>query len=94
MPTIKYKIKDEVVPSVTTITSRFKDSGAITGWSNKLGLKGITYYEELQRTANIGSTFHDQVENYINKKDFVPSDVEEVQNCYSKFLVWWEKYHG
>ena len=33
-----------------------KDS--ITIWANMLGLKGIKYKDELERTANIGSICH------------------------------------
>ena len=35
----KYKIKQTVVPSVTTILSRYKNSIGLIIWSNKLGLE-------------------------------------------------------
>jgi len=94
MPTIKYKIKDKTIPSVSTIISRFKDSGAITGWSNKLGLSGISYREEMKRVQNIGTTFHDHAECIINKKEFTLSDDPEVQSSFNGFMKWWKKFNA
>ncbi len=94
MPTIKYKIKDKTIPSVSTIISRFKDSGAITGWSNKLGLGGINYWEEMKRVQDIGTTFHDHAECIINKKEFTLSDNPEVQSSFNGFMKWWKKFNA
>mgnify|MGYP001288671878 FL=1 len=94
MPTTKYKIKDKAVPSVSTIISRFKDSGAITGWSNKLGLSGVKYWEEMKRVQDIGTTFHDHAECIINKKEFTLSEDPEVQSSFNKFMKWWKKFNA
>lgn len=93
MPTVPYKIDNKNIPSVTTILSRFKDSEGLKIWSNNIGLKGISYREELKRTGNIGTIFHDHVESYITKKEFTLSDDPEVQSCFRGFLKWWKKFY-
>lgn len=93
MPTKPYKLDDKKIPSVTTIISRFKDNGAITGWSNKLGLSGIKYWEEMKRVQDIGTTFHDHAECIINKKAFTLSDDPEVQSCFNGFMKWWKEFN-
>ena len=54
-----YKILQKVVPSVTTILSRFKNSIGLIIWSNKLGLKGKSYHQEINKAADIGTNVHE-----------------------------------
>jgi len=72
-------------------------------WANMLGLKGIDYKEELDRTANIGSLCHSVVENYFNPKRMAfvdyeefgiddPDDVQEVNNALDNFFDWFEEF--
>jgi hypothetical protein len=56
----------EVVPSVTTIISRFKDSGGLLWWANKEGRKGLTLEEARAPAATAGTMAHDLVEAHIN----------------------------
>ena len=77
-----------------------KDS--ITIWANMLGLKGIKYKDELERTANIGSICHDVLEHYFNPNMLAVLDYEdygieteedklEVRKALDSFFVWYEE---
>lgn len=50
------------VPSVTTILSRFKDSGGLIHWAWTQGRDGHDYRETRDRTADAGSLAHALVE--------------------------------
>lgn len=78
-----------------------KDS--ITIWANMLGLKGIKYKDELERTANIGSICHDVLEHYFNPNMLAVLDYEdygieteedklEVRKALDSFFVWYEEF--
>ena len=67
MPHQVYKnSKGEKLVSVTTVLSVI-NKPAIPAWANKLGFEGINYFEELQRTAKIGSLVHAICEFYTAK---------------------------
>ena len=64
---ILYKAADgKRVPSVTTILSRFKDSGGLIHWANQQGLDGLTLDEARRKPAGAGTLAHDLVEADIN----------------------------
>lgn len=89
----KYKIKQTVVPSVTTILSRYKNSIGLIIWSNKLGLEGKSYHAELNKAADIGTNVHELAQSFIEGKEYeIPKDNDVVQKCFSKFLLWWESF--
>lgn len=67
MPHQVYKnSKGEKLVSVTTVLNLI-NKPAIPAWANKLGFEGINYFEELQRTAKIGSLVHAICEFYTAK---------------------------
>ena len=87
-----YKILQKVVPSVTTILSRFKNSIGLIIWSNKLGLEGKSYHQEINKAADIGTNVHELAQSYIEDLEYeIPSN-EIVQNCFNKFLDWWNEF--
>ena len=95
MAHIKYKIKQKVVPSVTTILSRYKNSVGLIIWSNKLGLEGKSYHSELNKAAEIGTNVHELAQSFIEGQEFqIPKDDDVVQKCFSKFLLWWESFQS
>ena len=97
-----YKAKDgKKVPSVTTILSRFKESGGLVHWAWQLGKDGIDYRDMRDQAANAGTLAHDMVEQWIQGKDPAPdpvkaSQIGEVQVAAAKtafraFLTWAEQ---
>ena len=63
---IPYRLADgKIVPSVTTIIGRFKDSGALLYWANQQGLNGVTLNEAQRPAASAGTLAHKLVERYI-----------------------------
>jgi hypothetical protein len=87
-----YKIQNNVVPGVTTILSRYKDSTGLIIWSNKIGLEGKSYHKEINKAADIGTNVHELAQSHIEDLEYeVPND-EIVQNCFNKFLSWWNNF--
>ena len=75
MAHIKYKTKQKVVPSVTTILGRYKNSIGLIIWSNKLGLEGKSYHSELNKAAEIGTNVHELAQSFIEGQEFqIPKD--------------------
>ena len=62
---VPYRLDKRVVPSVTTIIGRFKDSGALLYWANKIGREGLTLAEGQDPGANAGTLAHKYIEYYI-----------------------------
>ena len=62
-----YYTKDGTrVPSVTTILSRFKESGGLIHWAWKLGMEGKDYREVRDQAADAGTLAHEAVEKWIH----------------------------
>lgn len=58
-----YRLSDGTkVPSVTTITGRFKDSGALIRWAWKQGEAGIPLDKARDEAASAGALAHDMIE--------------------------------
>lgn len=59
MPTQVYRLKDGTrVPSVTTIISRFKESGGLVHWAWQLGIDGKDYRKVRDEAADAGTLAH------------------------------------
>ena len=94
---IVYKDNDNKrVPSVTTVISRYKDSGGLLHWSNKMGLEGKTLEEAQQPAAQAGTFAHELAEAHLNnwpepemKGD--PDVIEKARNAFSNYLKWEEQ---
>ena len=91
---ILYKTADgKRVPSVTTILSRFKDSGGLIYWANQQGLDGLTLDEARIPAASAGTLAHDMVEAHINgwpEPDLPKDHAIEKQACvaFEMYLTW------
>ena len=88
-----YWIDGERVPGVTTILSRFKNSGGLIHWAWQLGMEGKDYREERDKAADIGTICHDRVEAYIrkttlNQEDYDQDLFKRSQKPYEAFLEW------
>ena len=71
-----YEIDGEKVPGVTTILSRFKDSGALIYWAWNQGREGKDFRETKQAAADAGTLAHDMVEHDIYGQPFSLSPYE------------------
>lgn len=89
MPTGNYLLKGKKVPSVTTIIGRFKNATGLIIWSNKLGLQGINYFDELNKAAEAGTSLHDLAELHIKGEEYQLPDDPTVRHCFNQFLEWW-----
>ena len=68
--------KGERVMRVTEVIKVLaKDQLAV--WANMLGFKHIDYRKELDRTANIGTLFHEVVSQYTNPRELAIVDFDE-----------------
>lgn len=81
------------LPSVTTILSRFKDSGGLLYWANQAGLDGKTLDEARMPAATAGTMAHDLVEAHINGHELpelqgAPDVVEKARAAFHTFLKW------
>lgn len=92
-----YKLKDgKRVPSVTTITGRFKDSGGLLHWAWKEGAEGRQLYEKRDQAADVGAWAHDLVEHRICGEEYVPpawakpEQLEALANVAKSFDRWQE----
>lgn len=97
-----YKTKNgKRVPSVTTITGRFKDSGGLIGWAHKMGLEGRDMREEKDDAATAGKVAHAWIDDTIHGRlltvfrDVEPDGdiIAAARKALSTFLVWKEQVH-
>lgn len=82
------------VPSVTTITGRFKDSGGLIHWAWKQGADGIPLDEARNKAADIGSCVHDAVEAFLHDGPPAPHlgrapDPVKAHAAFDAFREWW-----
>lgn len=70
------------LPSVTTILSRFKESGGLLHWANQQGLDGKTLDEARGEVATPGTIAHEMIEAHLRG---------EIGNDASK-IVGWKNY--
>lgn len=86
-----YKDSDgKRVPSVTTILSRFKESGGLLYWANQQGLDGKTLDEARVPAADAGTKAHDMVEAFINGRPEpeVTGDMDVIAKARAAFEVY------
>lgn len=88
-----YWLEGERLPSVTTVLSRFKESGALMHWAWMEGKAGRDYRETRDTAATIGTVAHELVECHIRKTQFDPAPyppelVERAQKPFGAFLEW------
>ena len=78
------------VPAVTTITSRFKESGGLLHWANTMGLEGKTLDEAREPATGVGKVVHSMVESFLHGEDVgAPKTIEAVTG-FESFRDWWE----
>lgn len=92
-PAKGYWIDGERVPGVTTILSRFKDSGGLIHWAWNLGTQGKDYREVRDNAATIGTIAHEMVECHIRKREFdrskYPQELcEKADKAFAAYLEW------
>lgn len=85
-----YYIDGQRVPSVTTITNRFKDSSGLLYWANQCGLEGQTLEEARQPATSVGSVVHAMVEAYLHGEDPGEPGTLEAVNGFESWREWWE----
>jgi hypothetical protein len=90
-----YKLaKGDRVPSVTTITGRFKDSGGLIHWAWTQGIEGKDYRETKEEAADVGAMVHDWIDAYIHgdkRKPFDSATAEQramAEKGFGSFLEW------
>jgi hypothetical protein len=96
MPTPKkgYFVQDGTkVPSVTTILSRYKESGALMYWCWQQGKDGKDFRETKQAAADAGTAAHEMIEQWKLKQPFdaskyKPEILAKAQGAFSAFLEW------
>lgn len=84
-----YFIDDERVPSVTTVLSRFKESGGLIHWAWKEGIAGRDYRDARDAAGSVGTMVHDLAERRSRGETI--TDIEpKAMAGYSAFCEWWE----
>jgi hypothetical protein len=88
-----YEIDGEKVPGVTTILSRFKESGALMFWAWKQGTEGKDFRETSKAAADAGTLAHDMVEHDIYGQEFDLSGYSEeikkkAQGAFEAYKEW------
>lgn len=91
-----YFLKDGTkVPSVTTITGRYKESGGLVHWAWTLGKEGKDYRDVRDNAATAGTMAHEAVEAWVKgeqPKFEGPEDVcAKARNAFGNFLEWAER---
>jgi len=82
------------LPSVTQIIGRFRDSGALLYWANKVGREqGLTLDQARQPAADAGTMAHDLVEAHLNKRELpeLVGDedvIAKARKAFDAFLSW------
>lgn len=80
----------ERVPSVTTITGRFKDSGGLLYWANQQGLAGVSLAEAREAPTSTGHLVHSMVEAKLHGESLPQVTSLEALASYQAWLEWWE----
>lgn len=82
------------VPSVSTICSRFKDSGGLLFWAWSEGAAGRDFRQTRDAAAESGTLAHAAVEAWIHKRPFEftgePDVRAKAETAFEAFLAWAE----
>ena len=85
------------VPSVTTILSRWKESGGLVQWAYQQGIEGVELYAKRDQACDIGSAVHNAVEDHVhgldgwatlNKAGLDQPSIEAAIHSYKAYLAW------
>jgi hypothetical protein len=95
-----YRLRDGTkVPGVTTIVSRFKDSGGLIRWAYKCGVDGIDIDKARDNAAEAGTIAHDMIDAWVHGRDWEPDVntsaemLEKAQKGFEGFLSWAASTH-
>jgi hypothetical protein len=93
-----YFIDGEKVPGVTSVLSRFKESGALMYWAWQQGKEGKDFRETKQAAADAGTVAHDMVEHDIYGQRFDesgidPSILSAARGAYDAYKEWKDQTH-
>jgi hypothetical protein len=89
-----YKVNGIKVPSVTTILSRFKESGALMFWAWEQGRDGKDFRETRDAAATAGTLGHSMIESTIRntpfpeEKDYPPEIWVKSMSSFNAFKEW------
>ena len=88
-----YEIDGEKVPGVTTILSRFKESGALLYRAWDQGRQGKDFRDTKQAAADAGTLAHDMVEHDIYGQAFDltgydEATIKKAQGAYRAYQAW------
>src|SRR5438445_10829915 len=88
-----YQIDGERVPGVTTILSRFKESGALIAWAWQQGRDGKDFRETRDKAADAGTLAHDLVEadiygTTLDLSSYKPETITAAQGALNAYLEW------
>lgn len=91
-----YFIDGEKVPGVTTITGRYKDSGALIYWAWNQGKQGIDFRQTRDKAADAGTCAHAMIEadwhqTEFKRTDYEPSILEKADHAFLAYLEWKEQ---
>ena len=93
-----YRLADNTrVPSVTTITGRFKDSGALIRWAYNQGVNGVPLDEARDKAASAGALAHDMIEAFLchnpppSSDAYEPDAIKRAENAYAQFERWYSQ---
>lgn len=82
------------LPSVTTVISRFKESGGLVHWAWSLGIEGKDYRAERDKAADAGTLAHAMVEARLRDEEWSPSGpvdddiLAKAEGGFKAYLAW------
>lgn len=81
------------VPGVTTILSRFKESGGLVQWAYQCGCDGIDINDARDRAADAGTCCHDRIDAHLHGRTLddnsYPKDImAKADHAFIAFLEW------
>lgn len=88
-----YEIDGKPVPGVTSVLSRFKESGALMYWAWDQGRQGKDFRETKQAAADAGTLAHDMVEHDIYGQRFDesgcdPHSLQAARGAFNAYQEW------
>lgn len=83
------------VPGVTTITGRFKESGALMYWAWECGRDGIDFNKARDAAADAGTLCHEMIDCHLHQRAFNRIGHDELalskaDHAFLGFLEWAE----
>jgi hypothetical protein len=95
-PSKGYWLDGKRLPSVTTVLSRFKESGGLIHWAWNLGIEGKDYRDVKQAAADAGTCAHEMVECFIRGREFPawgysPEVLAPAEVAFGAFKRWAEQ---